>query len=351
MQTVSISIPEATVPTFDRVTRTQNDIEEGLSQIAEVSSVGFATGLPLTSSGPSGRFYPETDPNAAPLASQFRFISPTYFETLGTRLVSGRHFERSDYSNVERPVTIVSEGMAERIWGSPSAAVGQRLRRSPNDPWLEIVGVVGDIRHTGLDQPAPETVYLTATDSLAPYMSRSVYYFIRSGRAGTAGFLESVQQTVWSVNPGLPLGSVQTLGDIYQRSMARTSLTLVLLAVSGGMALLLGIVGIYGVISYMVTQRTRELGIRMALGAQNGRLKGMLVGHAMMLVGVGVIIGIGSAAALTRLMESLLFGVAALDPLTFSAVASLLIVTAALAGYLPARRVTGIDPVLALRQD
>ena len=153
------------------------------------------------------------------------------------------------------------------------------------------------------------------------------------------------------MNGSLPLGSVQTLGDAYDRSMARTSLTLVLLAITGAMALVLGLVGIYGVLSYVLTQRTREIGIRMALGAQGAHVRRMLLGHVLALVGVGVVLGLGGAVLLTRLMESLLFGVTALDPATYVGVAAVLIVTGALAGYLPARRATRVDPMLALRAE
>jgi ABC-type antimicrobial peptide transport system permease subunit len=160
-----------------------------------------------------------------------------------------------------------------------------------------------------------------------------------------------IQQAIWSVDPTLPLANVQTLGDIYDRSMARTSLTLVLLGITAAMALLLGLLGIYSVISYMLAQRTREMGIRMALGARNSSLRRLLLGQVVWLVGVGVAVGLVGAAGLTRLMESLLFGVTALDPITYAAVCAMLVVTAFVAGYLPARRVTRIDPMVALRTE
>jgi ABC-type antimicrobial peptide transport system permease subunit len=152
------------------------------------------------------------------------------------------------------------------------------------------------------------------------------------------------------VNGNLPLAGVQTFGDLYQRSMARTSLTLVLLATTAAMALLLGLVGIYGVVSYALSQRTREIGIRMALGAQTAQLKGMLMRQVLLLAAIGVALGLGGAAALTRLMRSLLFGVAASDPVTYAVMAAALFATAALAGWLPARRVTCIEPMRALRE-
>jgi predicted permease len=349
IQTVRISIPQADVPEFERVIRMQNDIEERLAAIAGVAAAGFSTRLPLLRTGPDGPFLLENQPDGS-FSFEFRYVSPGLFRALGTPLVAGRDFEWNDHYGT-RQVVVVSEAAARREWGSPAAALGKRIRRSTNSPWLEIIGVVGDVRHDGVEQPAPDTVYLTSSEGLAPFASRTVLYFIRSERVGTAGFLEDIQRAIWSVNGSLSLGSVQTLGDVYQRSLARTSLTLVLLAITGAMALLLGLVGIYGVISYALSQRTREIGIRMALGAQNAALKGMFVTQGLLLVVVGVVLGLGAAAALTRLMQSLLFGVAALDPATYAAVTATLVLTAALASYIPIRRVTRVDPVRALRAE
>ncbi len=182
-------------------------------------------------------------------------------------------------------------------------------------------------------------------------MSRTVSFIVRSERVGTAGFLEDIQDAIWSVDGSLPLANVQTMNDYYERSMARTSLTLVLLTITGAMALLLGLVGVYGVISHMLSQRTKEIGIRIALGAQNADLKRMLLSQVLLLVTVGVALGLGGAATLSGFLESQLFGVTALDPTTYLVVSALLVAAAALAGYLPARRVIRIDPVQALREE
>jgi predicted permease len=347
---VRVSIPQAAVPEFPRVVRMQNDIMDRLAAIPGVESVGFAHRLPLLRSGPNGPFSLEDKPGAAPIGPEFRYTSPRYFETLGTPILAGRDFEWADHYGTQQ-VAVISENVARREWGSPAAAVGKRVRRGPQSPWIEIIGVAGDIRHNGIDEPAPDAIYLTSNESLANFSSRAVYFFIRSERVGTAGFLDEIGRAVWTVNGNLPLGSVETLGERYDRSMARTSLTLVLLAITAGMALLLGLIGIYGVISYMLAQRTREIGIRMALGAQHAALKRLLLGHVLALVVVGVVLGLGGAAALARLMESLLFGVTALDPLTYTFVALLLVAAAASAAYVPARRVTRVDPMSALRTE
>jgi predicted permease len=306
--------------------------------------------MPLNQSGPTGPFSLEDKPDAAPLSPVFRYASPGYFATLGTPIVAGRELEWADhYGTPERGV--ISQTFAEREWGSATAAIGKRLRRAPTSPWIEVVGVAGDLRLYGVEQPAPDAIYLTSNEFVAQFSSRVAYFALRSERAGTPGFLREVEQAVWSLNGNLPLGDVQTLGDGYDRSMARTSLTLVLLGITGAMALALGLVGIYGVLSYLLAQRTREIGIRIALGAAQAQVRRLMLRHVLALVGVGVVLGLGGAAVLTRLMESLLFGVTALDPLTYVVVAAILVGTGALAGYLPTRRAMRVDPMSALRAD
>jgi putative ABC transport system permease protein len=350
VQVVRLAIPQrpasgVTVP------RMQNEIEDRLAEVAGVESVGFSNRLPLIRSGPSGPFVFENAPDASPRETEFRNASPGFARTLGTPLVAGRHLEWAD-TYERRPTALVSQNLANERWGSAAAALGQRLRiAGPNPAWLEVVGVVGDIRHNGLEQPAPAVVYFPQNEANAQFASRVVFFFVRSERVGTPGFIEELERAIWSIDPALPLGSVQTLGEVYQRSMARTALTLVLLAITSGMALTLGLVGIYGVVSYMLSRRTHEIGIRMALGAQHGALKRMLLTQVLTLIGIGVALGLGGAAALTRLMSSLLFGVTALDPVTYVGVAALLVSAGLLAAYLPARRVTRVDPMQALRTE
>lgn len=351
VQTVSISVPQAAVPDFARVVRMFNDIQERIAALPGVASVGFASQVPLSGRRTSSGFFVEGAPeDAVPPQNEFRYTSPRFFETLGTPVAAGRTFEWADHHDA-RPVAIVSEGFAAREWGSSADALGQQIRMSPAQPWREVVGVVGDIHHENLTQPAPTAVYLPLGEPLSTFLSRTVTFVVRSERVGTAGFLQELQGAVWSVDSSLPLGSVQTLGDFYDRAMARTALTLVMLASAGAMALGLGLVGIYGVISYMLSQRTREIGIRMALGAQTGSLKRLLLGKVLALVLVGVALGLGGAVALAQAMESLLFGVTALDLRTYAIVAVALVAAAAIAGYLPARHVTRVDPMQALRAE
>ena len=274
VQTFRIWVPFS-VPEFPRVVRMQNDIADRIAALPGVDSVGYATRRPLLESGPSGPFAFDNAPEQ-PVETEFRYPSPDFFSTLGTPLLAGRDFEWAD-TYEQRPVAIISANIATARWGSPAAAIGHTLSRGGAAPKSTIIGVVGDIHHNGVDRRAPETVYLTQAEFVAQYASRIVFYFVRSERAGTPGFVEELQAAVWAVNAELPLGSVEPLGAVYERSMARTSLTLVLLAITAGMALLLGLVGLYAVIAYVLTQRTREIGIRMALGAQTSAVKGMLL--------------------------------------------------------------------------
>ncbi len=220
-----------------------------------------------------------------------------------------------------------------------------------------MIGVVEDVRQHGVDEKAPAIIYwpvmihdpYSQTPAIAAL--RSATFVLHSNRAGSESFISRVQQAVWSVNGNLPVASVATMQDVYGQSMARTSFTLVMLGIAGGMALLLGVLGIYGVISYAVSQRTREIGIRLALGAQKETLRWMFVRSALMLTGTGVVIGVVAAAALMQLMKSLLFGVGALDPFTYVTVPLVLAASAAVASYLPARRAAAVNPVDALRAE
>ena len=359
LQTLRISIPDSLVPDSQIVTHIENSIGDKLAAIPGVTSVGFASALPMEGIDPNwdemrieGKNYENTDP---PLRL-FNYVSPGYFHAAGTRLVAGRDFNWTDDYGL-RPVVMVSENFARESWGSASAAIGKRIRQFTNMPWLEVIGVVEDVRHNGVDEKSPAIIYWPAiindpyTQKPTITAARAITFAIRSDRAGTESLLKEIQQAVWSVNGNLPLASVRTMQDIYSQSLARTSFTLVMLAIAGTMALVLGIIGIYGVISYAVAQRTREIGIRLALGAQKGELRWMFVRSALVLTGIGVAIGVVAAAGLMQFMKSLLFGISPLDPLTYLAIPLILVFSAMLASYLPARRAAAVNPVEALRAE
>jgi predicted permease len=357
VQTLRISIPESLVHDPTLVMRTENAILDKLSALPGVRGAGLASAAPMDGIEPNwndifveGKVY---DHEVAPLRF-FDSVSPGYFHAMGTRIVAGRDFTWDDLYRT-RPVAMVSETMAREEWGSPAAAVGKHIRVI--QPWQEVIGVVQDVRHNGVDQPAPATVYWAAMVqypfSPKPTIDvvRSVTFAVHSTNAGTEWFLREVQQAVWSVNANLPVASPRPMEEIYDASMARTSFTLAMLAIAGFMALLLGIMGIYGVIAYAVAQRRREIGIRLALGAQRSQLRWMFVRSALLLTGLGVLLGLGAAAALTQLMKSLLFGISPIDPVTYAAVVVLLGCVAMVASYLPARRAAAVNPVESLRAE
>jgi hypothetical protein len=250
----------------------------------------------------------------------------------------------------QRPVIVISAELARRIWANPSAAIGKRVRGvQPQAPWREIVGVVGDERDDGLNQPATPIVYWPMLNE--SYRWRIMAYAVRSSRVGAPGFLREVEQAVWSVDRNLPLANVQTLKEIQARSMAQTSFALVMLGIAASVALLIGVVGIYGVIAYAASQRTREIGVRMALGAQARHIRTMFLGHGLALTTVGIAVGIGLALVVTRVMSAFLFGVGAQDPATYLVVSAALAAVALVATYLPARRATCVNPIVALRAE
>jgi hypothetical protein len=276
------------------------------------------------------------------VSKEVRFVSPGFFETLRTPVIAGRTFDWNDVYQSRR-VAVVSDNMARAEWSSAQAAIGARIRTNSNGPWYEVIGVVQNIRDNGPSEPAPATVAFP----LVP--SNTASFLVRSARVGTPDLLQDLGSAVRSVNGNLSLAGVQILGDMYQRSMARTTMTLRLLAITGIMALVLGLVGVYGVVSYAVSQRRREIGIRLALGADQGTVQRIFVRNAMVLVAVGVVVGLAAALALTRLMNSLLFGVSALDPVTYVAAALILAIAAGLASYVSARRASALDPVVVLK--
>jgi predicted permease len=357
VQTLSVSIPVSEVAEPERVTRMQHEILDRIAAIPGVASVAFTSRLPMDTSGrTSSRLFAEgnADDGRTPRSRQIRFISPGMFRTLGTPLIVGDDFTWIDIFE-KRDVAILSENLAREMWGSPTAALGKRIREA-NGVWRDVVGVTGDIFDEGVHQRPTPTLFLPArlhakTLGLPSVLSRRVTFVIRSERTGTESLLNQVREAVWSVNANLPLAQVRTLGEVYDQSMARTSFALVMLVIAGAMALLLGVVGLSGVLSYAVSQRRREIGIRLALGAQVNDIRRLFMRRGLVLAGIGVAIGLGGAAGSTRLMRSLLFGISPLDPITFAVVPLVLGAVAVLASYLPARRAAAVDPIETLRAE
>jgi predicted permease len=353
--TLHVSIPDAEVPKAEQAARTYNNILEKVAAIPGVTAVGLTNSITMDGNNDNDPIFAADKSYAEgqiPPMRRYKFISPGYFKAMGNPLLAGRDLTWTDIYQT-RPVVLVSEALARELWRDPAAALGKQIRENPKAPWREIVGVAGNERDDGADQKASTIVYwpmmLRDWWSQPLTTQRGQAFAIRSSRTGTGSFLNEVRQAVWSVNPDLPIAGVLTVKEIYDRSMARTAFTLVMLSIAAGMALLLGIVGIYGVVSYTVSQRTREIGIRMALGAPQRSVLQIFLREGLLLTAIGLVCGLAAAAGLTHLMKTLLFEVSPMDPATYCAVSLVLAAAALLASYIPARRATAIEPVEALR--
>jgi putative ABC transport system permease protein len=357
VQTFGVAIREAQAPDPERVTRIQEEILRKIEAIPGVSSASLSRNIPMDGSNWNSPVFAKDRAygQGEHPSRRFEFVAPGLFKTLGTPIVAGRDFTWSEIYN-KVPIAIVPEKFAREHWGDPSNALGKQIRAGQKGDWREVVGVVGDVRQDGVDKEAPTSVYwpiLVANFQGRPGAEarRNVTFSIRSPRAGSEGFINEMRQAVWSVAPYLPLAEVHTLDYYYTRSMALTSFTLVMLAVAGGMALFLGLVGLYGVIAYSVSKRRREIGIRMALGAGKSEVLKLVISQGMKLTLIGVAIGLAGALGLTRFLSGLLYGVGPGDPLTLVVVSALLVAVALLATYIPARQATKVDPLTALRHE
>ncbi|MGD8361992.1 MAG: FtsX-like permease family protein, partial [Gemmatimonadota bacterium] len=356
--TFRLSIGSDAVPDGEDVPAAHELMAHRLSEIPGVTSVGLSSSVPMDGRGGFDPIFFEDFPlseGQSPQIRRFKWVGGNYPETMGDPVVAGRSISWDDIRERAR-VVMITESLAREVWGDPSRAVGRRLATGFDaGDWREIIGVVGDVRDDGMEQGAVDIVYwpmlLEGFWDNPIFVIRTMGYAIRSPRVGTPDFLAEVRDVVWSSYPTRPLGAMVTMDEVQRDSMARTSFTLVMLGIAAAVALLLGGIGIYGVISYAVGQRTQELGLRIAMGAEVGSVVGMVLRQGLVLALMGVGLGTGAAAALTRLMSAILHGVSPMDPVTYILVAVALVGVTLLASYAPARRAAGVDPMVALRAE
>ena len=349
VQTFVVAIPAGHISDPPQVARTYEGIAERLAQVPGVSSVGLSSSVTMDGEDNGNPIEVEgvpLPPAGRTPGRRFKSVAPGYFETMGIRLVAGRSVTWRDIHD-RLPVIIISRTLAQEYWGDPSRAIGKRIRALQRDaPWREIVGVVGDERDDGLSQPPTAIVYWPVLNENYPW--RTMACTVRSPRVGAPGFLRELEDAVWSVDRNLPLANVRTLEEIQAQSMAQTSFALVMLSLAASVAILIGLVGIYGMVAYAAAQRTREIGIRMALGAQAADVRRLFLRQGMSLTAVGIALGVGIAAVLTRIMSTFLFGVSPTDPATYTVVSGVLGGASLFATYLPARRASQVDPMVAI---
>jgi putative ABC transport system permease protein len=349
--TMKVELPYPKYEQAQRRNEFFNNVVQRVQSIAGVRSAAVTVNLPLYRQGNSisiqiaGR--PEPPPGQEPIIVT-RMISPGYFETMGIPLVSGRQL--TDHDTEKSPnVVVISETMARRYWPGEDA-IGKRIaagRVTSDADWIQVIGVVKDVHQFELSADPKPQMYLS-------YRQAEFFWpedLVVRTDVDPASLAATVRNAVWEIDKEQPVSNIRTMEDILADSIARQRFSMLLLGVFAGVALLLAAVGIYGVMSYSVAQRTHEIGIRMALGAQTSAVLKLAVGYGLKLVVAGVVIGLVAAFVLTRLMSTLLFGITATDPATFALISLLLIAVAAIASYIPARRATKVDPLIALRYE
>ncbi len=359
--TFRLGFPRAIVPDIETVVDQYQAIERALESLPGVDAAAFVNRLPMDEAvAPEDALFVEDFPvpeGQLPPIRRFKWVSGDYFDVAGLRLLAGRAIDRADIET-RAGVVVISRSIADEYWDDPRDAIGKRVQNeweAEHPEWREIVGVVADVHDDGLDRDPVGIVYWPAVVERFwgsdVFAQRSSTFLVRTPRAGRPGFVDEVQRAVWSVNRSLPLVNLRTLDEVVRSSTTRTSFTLVILALAAAIALFLGSVGLYGVISYAVSTRRREIGVRIALGAGGRTVTRMVLREGLALAVVGVVLGVALSVGLTRLMTAVLYGVAPVDPLTYGITALGLVGVAALASWVPARRAAGVDPMRVLRHE
>jgi len=345
--TMTVSLPRSKYPEQHQSAAFFMRLLESTSRLPGVEAAGAISSLPLSGGGTDADFVikgrPEPRPGEEPVA-WYSSVTPDYFRAMGIRLVKGRLFTELDGPDSPAAV-IITEDMARRFFPEEEP-LGKQIGSGARGPWREIVGVVADVKHFGLEQDARPTMYLAHSQ----FPARGMALTVRT-TSTPAALAAAVRDGVAVLDGDIPVSNVRTMEEIISASVASPRFTLALLATFAGLALLLAAVGVYGIVSYSVTQRTHEIGLRIALGAHTVDVVKLVVGQAAILAVAGVSAGVAGALAVTRLMETLLFGVSATDPVILIVIALLLFGVALTASFIPARRAAKVDPMIALRRE
>jgi putative ABC transport system permease protein len=345
--TVSLTLPDSKYSEDRQQAAFFQETLSGLQSVPGVESVGATTALPLTLSLSGSDFRIEGKPDPAPGQEMIIYttsVSPGYFRTLGIPLIKGRDF--SDQDTIDAPQTAIINDHLARVYFPQEDPLGRRISFDDRQTWISIVGVIGNVKQLGLDSNARPEVFFNYLQ--VPSVSMSVVVRTTSQPLSLAAM---VKTRIQSVDKDQPIGNAETMQQLLSESSSGRRFNMVLLSLFAGVALILATVGIYGVMSYTVTQRTHEIGIRLAVGAQSRDVFRLVIGQGMLLAILGIAIGLAGAFALTRLMRTMLFGVEPTDPVTFVAISFLLAAVAIAACYVPGHRATRVDPLMALRHE
>jgi len=357
--TLRLSLPETPYEDGDKSVAFYEQLVDRVDGIPGVERASVVSKLPLRPQGTShnGVLIEDrpVEPGSMPHVALSIIVGPGYFETMGIRLLEGRLIERSDIAAGTGAV-VVNRAFARHYWAGESAigkqvwpGIAQDREENEDFAWLPVVGVVDDVRNLRLDMEIRPIVYYAMSGP--GETDRTSMSLVVSTTAAPTSLAPAIRDAVWSLDPNVPITRIETMRRVLRDATSRAGFTMLMLGIAAGVALLLGAVGLYGVISYGVTQRRQEIGVRMALGAPAGRVRGMVVRQGAVVAGIGLGVGFGAAIGLTRLMEALLFEVSPTDPPTFGIVVALLFVVSIFASWIPARRAAAVDPAIALRAE
>ncbi len=352
---VDLVVPAWNYPGQDEVYAFDRDLLTRLREMPGVEAAGLTSGLPMTGAvncyavAVEGGLPTEGEPPSCPPT---HFVTDGYFEAMGIEVQEGRTYDARDDA-LRTGAAVLGRKLADAYW--PDGAMGRGIRiYGAEPPFHHVVGIVDDVREQGLTQPAPGVAYFPLRAIQGESQWGPVRYqtlVVRAPTRGAAGLMEDVRGAIHTLDADVPVTGARPLGRVVARSMARTTFTMVLMALSAGLALTLGAVGLYGVVTYTVSRRRNEIGIRMALGARAGGVATMVLRESLGITVAGAAVGVLGALLTGQLLRALLFGVAPVDPLTLSAVVGLLVGVAALASFLPARRAARVDPAASLRTE